>query len=251
MFSRILTLVITVVLGFFTINAQTLDEIIEKTLKSRGDVSQAENLKSMVLLGSQTMSGMSVQFTYKMKDDKMYFFETDAMGQKQTIGVDNDTAWQNTGGVTQLIPKEYNEQVIVQVKQFENFVRGPFLKKEKKDRFEYSGVVTEDERESYTIKLIQEDDERESYLYIDKNNFELFKLWAQTTDQEGNPMDIELRLKDYKDVSGFKYPHTIEMVMGDYGTQVITFEKIEANVPLDDSIFKAPKTEEAPKTEQK
>jgi outer membrane lipoprotein-sorting protein len=249
MFSRILTIAITIVLGFISINAQTLDEIIEKTLKSRGNVALAENLKSIVLTGNQTMTGMSVAFTYKMKDNEMYFFESEAMGQKQILGIDHDTAWQNTGGVTQFIPKEYIEQVISQINQFENFVRGPFLKKEKKDKFEYSGIVTEDERESYTIKLIQEGEERESYLYIDKNNYELFKLWAQTQDEQGNTVDIELRLKDYKDVSGFKYPHLVEMVMGDYGTQVITFEKIEVNSPIDDSIFKAPKTEEAPKTE--
>jgi hypothetical protein len=38
--------------------------------------------------------------------------------------------------------------------------------------------------------------------------------------------------------------------MGDYGTQETIIEKLEINIPIDDSVFKAPKSEE-PKTEQK
>lgn len=238
MFTRILIIVVSILFGFTQIHAQDVEEIIKKSLESRGDVNVYNTLKSLSFSGKQSQMGMNSPFTYTVKDKKCRF-ETEAMGSKQTLGYDGDTLWADVGGQLQIVPKEYTDKVLPQIQQIQNFIEGPLLKyKEEGDKIEFSGNVSEEGKDAFVLKLIS--DEEESFLYIDKATYELFKIGATVKGKDDQDMDVELKYSDYKKVNGFSFPFKIELIMGEGASTVIDIEKIEINGNVDDKIFKAP-----------
>ena len=245
---KVLTVFLAVVFSFANVFSQDTNdpkEIIQKYLEHRGDKSLVEKIETVKIVASQSQAGMSVSLTYIKKGEDKLYFETNAMGQESRLGMDGDTLWQSAAGNTQVIPSQYKDQVLGQLKQIEQFANGPFLKDEIDENIEFSGNVIENDRDSYVLKIIDEDDETESYLYIDKNNFEVFKIFAEVPDKDGNYTTFELRYKNYKEADGvkFKFPHTIEIQAGEQGTSTIDIETFEINKPVDDAIFKMPKSE--------
>jgi len=244
MFLRILTIALTFFAGITQLLSQDIDEIVNKVLLARGDVAAYKNLKTLILKGTQTQMGMNVPFTLYMKkineDKEKYYLESEAMGTKQQMGYNGDTMWVLAGQL-QIVPKEYEEQFLPQISQIKNFTETPLLSyKEKGHKLELSGSVNEDGRDAYTIKFLQKD-ERESFLYVDKTNFELFKIWASMEGQDGNEVEIEMNYSDYKKINGFSLPHKMVLKMGEYGTIEFSFEKIEFDPVIDDAIFNPPK----------
>ena len=240
MFIRILAVALSFLFSISQIFAQDVEEIIKKSMEARGDLNTYKNMTSLTISGQQSQTGMSIIFHYYMKDNKKFKLESEAMGQKQTMAYDGDTMWVESGGQLQIIPEEHAEKYLPQLKQMQGFISGPFMKyKEDGKEIEFSGNVKEDGRDAFTLKLI--DDEKELFLYVDKNNYELFKIWTSVTGQQGEETDVELNFSDYKKVNGFSYPHKIDLVMGEGGTIGIIIEKIEMNAKIDDSVFEAPK----------
>jgi hypothetical protein len=57
----------------------------------------------------------------------------------------------------------------------------------------------------------------------------------------GAEREYETSVSDYKEVAGWYLPHSVESnVKGSQNRQKVTFDKIEANVPIDDSRFHMP-----------
>jgi outer membrane lipoprotein-sorting protein len=250
MLNKIFALTIGLFFGFMQIFAQEAEEIIKKSLEARGDYNTYKDVKSLIIIGSQSQMGMSIPFSYYMKqideDKSKYRMESEGMGSKQVLAYNGDSVWIESGGNLQVVPDEYVEQILPQIKQIQGFVSGPLLNYKEKDyKIEYSGSVKEDDRDSYTLKMTDENDE-ETYLYIDKNNNELFKLWTTTTGRDGEPMEVTLRYSDFKIINGFALPHKMDLTVGEFGTTNFKIDKIEYNPVIDDSIFDAP-VEEAEK----
>ena len=49
-------------------------------------------------------------------------------------------------------------------------------------------------------------------------------------------------LSDYRDVEGLKIPFSIKQTVNGTPATELTIEKAEFNIPLDDALFKMPKT---------
>jgi outer membrane lipoprotein-sorting protein len=255
MFLRKLTIVLAFVISFSQVYSQSVDEIINKVLEKRGDVAKYKALNSIIFQGSQMQTGISVPFKLCIKDmnNKVtkYYLESEAMGSKQQMCFNGDSMWAFAGQLQTAsakdVPEDNVKGFIQQISQVRDFSETPLLRyKEKGHKIELSGSVTEDGRDAYTLRFIQKG-EQESYLYVDKNNFELFKIAAtmKSQDKNGNEIDVDLEMNysDYKDVNGFTIPHKMVLKMGEFGTIDITLEKVEYNPVIDDAIFNVPKVE--------
>jgi hypothetical protein len=73
-------------------------------------------------------------------------------------------------------------------------------------------------------------------MFIDKSSYLLTKTTTNVT-ASGVPMTVDAFPSDYKEVNGVIFPMktTSSTQMGDF---VMTFDKVEVNIPMDDSIFK-------------
>ena len=54
----------------------------------------------------------------------------------------------------------------------------------------------------------------------------------------GGPKEIVTDFSDYKDVDGVMFPHTIKTEGQGMGAGSMTFDKIEINKPVDESLYK-------------
>jgi hypothetical protein len=91
----------------------------------------------------------------------------------------------------------------------------------------------------YKLKVTLKDGDVK-YLYLDAQNYlELKETWKRKED--GKVTDVDTVYSDYKAVAGVMIAHSWETrVNGELDDQT-SLEKIEVNVPVDDSIFKLPK----------
>ncbi|MFC2130806.1 hypothetical protein ACFLSQ_05180 [Bacteroidota bacterium] len=241
MFIRILAVAISFLISISQIFAQDVEEIIKKSLDSRGNLKVFTEAKSMIITGDILQMGMNIPFKYYMKDKKKYRFENEMMGQKSIQAYDGDTLWMSAQGKIQLVPEQYFEQVLKGIKQTEGLIKGPLVNyKEKDNEVEFSGNVNEDGRDSYTLKYIDNENDIEGYLYVDKNTNELFKLWQSVETPQGEETEVEVKFSDYKDVNEFKVPHKINIQQGEQGTIAYSIDKIVIGVQIDDSLFVKP-----------
>jgi len=75
------------------------------------------------------------------------------------------------------------------------------------------------------------------YFYMDTEDFVPIKIEKKRMIR-GAERESETSLGDYKEVAGVYYPHSFEQgVKGSPNRQKVVFDKIEANVSLDDSLF--------------
>jgi len=57
---------------------------------------------------------------------------------------------------------------------------------------------------------------------------------------QGQSIEVEEIFSDYRNIDGFMVPYKLETLHNSSSNTVITFDKIEINVPVDDAIFKKP-----------
>jgi hypothetical protein len=78
-------------------------------------------------------------------------------------------------------------------------------------------------------------------LYLDADQFLEIRVETKTQ-RNGSEVEGESTIGDYKDVGGLMIPHAMESGQkGSPQKMKMTIQKVELNVPLDDSRFKMPK----------
>jgi len=78
------------------------------------------------------------------------------------------------------------------------------------------------------------------YMFIDKDSFLLVKTTARV-EQMGTTMDVESVMTDYVENNGVVMPKKTTASANGMEAAVITFDKIEVNVPIEDTVFKMKK----------
>jgi len=73
--------------------------------------------------------------------------------------------------------------------------------------------------------------------YIDKESYLVVKT-AQTVSQMGQEMLVESYVREYKEINGVKFGTKIAQFVEGSEMGGMTFEKIEFDTPIEDSVFK-------------
>lgn len=75
------------------------------------------------------------------------------------------------------------------------------------------------------------------YMSIDKNSYMLVKISTKVS-QMGQEMDVDSFMSDYADIEGVVMPKKTTANSGGMEMMVLTFDNIEVNLPMEDSLFK-------------
>lgn len=216
--------------------AQTVDEIVTKNIEAKGGAATLRSTNSVRTVARGMMQGAEVSATTSSK--RPYFFRNEAelAGQKMVQGYDGETFWMAMGDTAQALPPGPQTEALKQSSQIDS----PLLDyKEKGMKIELGEPVSEDGRKLYHLILTPKNGTPMHY-YIDAST----NLESKMVIENGEgPMKtrMELRFSDYKDVDGRIVPFTTTQYVN--GNQVVQLklEKVEFNVPLDDSLFRMPK----------
>lgn len=227
--------------------AQTVDEVVAKHIAATGGADKIKAAKTLKMTGKAEMQSMEAPFIMYVKQPNMIRNEITIQGLVLVQAWDGKSGWaivpftgkKDPEAVTADEAKELQDQADL----------WPLLDYQSKgNKVELMGKDKIEGSDAYKLKLTRASGDVE-IVYLDTDSYLEIKEEA-TRMVRGSEQQTETSLSDYRDTNGLMLPYAIESsVKGSPDKQKITLEKVELNVPIEDSIFKMPPP--APKTEEK
>ena len=220
-------------------SAQTVDELIAKANDARGGLARIKAVQSVRMTGRMTMGpGVEAPITLEMKRPRSTRMEFTVQGQTGVQAYDGKQAW----GISPMgsrkpepLPDEMARDIDAQAD-----LDGPLVDyKAKGHGVELVGKETVDGTETWKLKLSPKGGEAQ-YVFLDASSFLEIRNEAHRL-VRGQEMDIVSTFSDFKEAGGVVWPHKIQAgPKGRTEKQVLSFDKIEVNPPIEDARFKMP-----------
>lgn len=220
--------------------SQTADEIVAKYIKTVGGLEKIEAVKSIRRTG-KVIAGGGFEIPIVEENKRPNFVRQDIaiQGLVGTSAYDGKTGWKIQpwqGKKDAETMGEGEMKAIIEESDFD----GPLVNyKAKGNKVEYVGMDEVEGTDTYKLKVTLANGETR-YFYMDTDYYVPIKIETKRI-VRGNEVEFETVLGDYKEVAGWYVPYSVEVgAKGSQFKQKIAYDKIEANVPLDDKRFAMP-----------
>jgi outer membrane lipoprotein-sorting protein len=218
--------------------AQTVDEIVAKNIQAKGGAEKLKSISSVKMTGKLTSQGRDVPMVVMTKRPNLLRQEITTPQGLAVNAFDGVTAWTLAPGAD--VPREITGPQADAARSNTEF-DGPLMDYAVKGHtVELVGKEKLGSDEVYHLKLTRKNGDVEHY-YLDVNTGLELKRTAEVV-AGGMKQTLESELSDYKTVEGMMVPHTIKQSVGGMPVMQMTMEKIEFNPPIDDALFKMPKS---------
>ena len=220
--------------------AQTADEIVTKYIKTVGGADKIQAVKTLRRTGKFTGGGgFEAAITEENKRSNMVRQEFSLQGLTGVNAFDGTNGWKIEPWQGKKDAEPLGEEEMKQIVESSDF-DGPLVNyQQKKNKIEFVGMEPVEGTDAFKLKVTLADGDVR-YYYMDTDYYVPIKIDTKRMIR-GAEREYETSLGDYKEVAGWYLPHSIETnVKGSQNKQKITYEKIEANVPMDDSRFRIP-----------
>ncbi|WP_346856130.1 hypothetical protein [uncultured Draconibacterium sp.] len=232
---RILFLTALMLIALVGVQAQTLDNVLEKHFAATGQEKLAA-VKTFDITAKMSVMGMEMPMTIKVKKPNKFKVEMEMMGQKTISAFDGSKGWMINpmmgAGVKDLEGAELKQAMTQADMEGELYHYA-----QKGHKAELMGKVNEDGKDAYEIKLTNKDTSVKTY-FIDADSYLITKVKANV-EAMGQSMDVETKMLEYQEVNGIKMARKIEASMP-MGSMTTIMEEIKINENIDDSVFKRP-----------
>lgn len=235
-----LSLCAAALLAAVSASAQTADELIEKNVKARGGMDKLKAVQTMKVTGKMKMGPMEAPIIITKKRPSNFRAEFTIQGMTGVQAYDGSTGWMVMPFMGKKDPEQLSADMLNEVKEEADF-DGPMIDyKSKGNKVELVGKEDVQGTPAYKLHITTKDG-NESNVYLDADSFLEIKSDSKRKVQ-GQEMETETTIGDYKDTGGLLFPMSIEThAKGREGAQSITIEKIELNpAAVDASLFKMP-----------
>ena len=233
------TAVLTLALGLTAgaAQAQSVDEIVSRNIEAKGGAALLAATTSVRTVGTGTMQGAAVTVSSVSKRPSFFRNEMEMGGQKLVQGFDGTTLWVAAGNMPpQALPPGPQTESLKHSSQIDS----PLLNyKEKGTKIDLGEPLTENGRTLHHLIVTPRTGPAMHY-YIDSATNLESKMIIDVEDG-GQKMKMEMRFSNFKAIDGRTVPFTVSQYVNGKEVGQMHFEKVEFNVPLDDSIFRMPK----------
>ena len=221
-------------------SAQTADELIEKNVKARGGMDKLKAVQSMKITGKMKMGPMEAPIVITKKRPDNFRAEFTIQGMTGVQAYDGTTGWMVMPFMGKKDPEQLSADMLKEVKDEADFDGSMVDYKAKGNKVELVGKEDVQGTPAYKLHVTTKDG-NESNVYLDAESFLEIKSDAKRKVQ-GQEMETETIIGDYKETGGLLFPMSIEShAKGREGAQSITIEKIELNpAAVDTALFKMP-----------
>ena len=226
--------------------AQTADEIVAKFVKTVGGMERIQAVKSLRRTGKfNGGGGFEAVVVEENKRPNLVRQEFQIQGMTGVTAFDGKTGWKIEPWNGKKDAEPLGEEEMKGIVE-DSDLDGPLVNyKEKGVRVEYAGKDEFEGTEVYKLKVTLKDGDVR-YYYMDTDYFVPIKIDTKRT-VRGAEREYETVLGDYKEVNGWYLPFSVESgTKGSQSRSKVTYEKIEANVPFDDQIFRQPVAKSQP-----
>ncbi|HEY8690585.1 MAG TPA: hypothetical protein VIM07_15215 [Chitinophagaceae bacterium] len=219
------------------VQAQSVDDIINKYIEARGGKDKLNAMKSVYMEGSRQMMGNEVMVKVTMVQDKLYRTDFEVGG---TTGYTIVTPTEGWSFIPMQSPKvEPIPADRLKTMQGQLDIAGPLVDYAAKgNKVELQEKETIDGKDAYKIKMILSTGKEVTY-YIDTKTNLLIQT-RQMAPARGNnaPQEIITNYSDYKLFDGIMFPQTIANPGAGVMSGSTTFDTIVVNKPVDESEYK-------------
>lgn len=222
-------------------HAQTLDDIIAANLKSKGGLDKIKATTTVRMTGeisAKDMAGQDVKGTMTMlaKRPNMMRREATVGGQRMVNAFDGTSLWRSMGTMP---PEEAPGPQAAYSKQDAEFDSVFVDYKTKGHAIELVGKETVAGKPAYHLKVTKKGGPAQDY-YLDAETGLEKQISMTTTDPGGNTVRVLTEFSDYREVDGRMVPFSIRQRVNGTVMASTTIDKVEFNVPVDDSVFRMP-----------
>jgi hypothetical protein len=219
----------------------TLDELVAKNIEAKGGAPALQALQSLKLTGKLLVNQGQIEFAYNQTKKRPGAVRTDATLQGMTLvqAYDGKDGWKISPFQGRKDPEKMSADDVKSLIE-DSEIDGPLVDwKAKQSTVEYLGTEDVDGTLAHKIKVTRKNGDV-NFVYLDPEHFLEIRILTQRIEQ-GAQVEVETDLGDYEKIGGVFIPFSIEAgSKGDPDKQKIIIAKAEANVPVDDAIFRFP-----------
>ena len=224
-----------------SLQAQTADEIVAQYIEARGGLAKIKSVKTECVTGTISFGADAAgPFLVERKRPLMMHMEIHINGQlliRTYDGKSSGWTYNPFTGNPNVQPMSADEvRNIFDEADFD----GPFVDyKAKGNQIEFVDKEEILGKAAYKVKLTNKSGDVSNF-YFDAASHLLLK-WEGDRKLADKNVPWETFFHDYREQNGLKYPFLIESdALGTNQTQKITADKIEVNIPIEDSHFGKP-----------
>ena len=242
---RKLVFIASIFLVAFSMNAQTVDEVLDMYYQGLGGKAKFESIKSWHLIGNSQLGqnpAGEFQFIYVAPNKVKVKTVIDTFTIVQAMSNDT-TGWHQIPPRGIVNPTAMTQKEIDQLKGQRALVLGPFNNyKEKGAELTYKGVVKKDSSDYKKLELqtiVNGEDGPRSTIYLN-NKTNLIEIIETQTLSGGSPVTFVNKFDNYKEVDGLMIPFSYATYVGSRKYTSLDLETIILNKQYEPSIFDMP-----------
>ncbi len=218
-----------------------VDALIAKNVEAKGGMQALRAVQSIRLQGKMIVNQGRLEMIYTRikKRPGAVREETNLQGMTRVDSYDGTEGWKISPFGGRKDPEKISvdeAKALVEAAEID----GPLVDwKEKGSTVEYLGTEDVEGTQAHKLKVVRKNGDV-SYVYLDPDHFLEIRIITQRL-ENGAQVETETDLGDYEKINGVFFPFSLEGgPKGSTDKKKIIFEKAEANVPIDDALFKFP-----------
>src|ERR1700756_2118377 len=220
----------------------TVDELVAKNIEAKGGATALNNLQTLRSTGKLLVPVQGqIELGYLQTEKRPDQVRTEAslQGMTQIQAYDGKDGWRISPFFGRKDPERMSaDDVKALVEDAE--MDGPLVDWQAKgNTVEYLGTEDVDGTPAHKLKVVRKNGDV-SFVYLDPDHFLEIRIVTQRV-RHGAHEEVETDLGDYEQAGGVFVPTSIEVGRkGAPDKQTVVIDKVEANVPVDDTIFHFP-----------
>jgi len=215
------------------VNAQSLQEIVSKYSEASG-MDKIKNVSTIKITGKMSSMGMEMPLEVYMKNPDKIKMIYSFSGQKMINVFDGEKGYMVNPLMGSSEPVALTPEQTRQI-QDNNTFKNQLLDFLNAGKLTLEGEEAVSGKPAYKLKATV-DGVGPVYMFIDKATWLLVKS-ATTVEQMGNKMNVETLMTDYTNYGGVYMPKKTTTFANGMEAAVITYDNIEMNIPIEDSVF--------------
>jgi len=222
------------------ISAQTSEEIVARYIKTIGGREKIQAVRTLRRTGKYTGGGgFEAVVVQENKRANLVREEFALQGMTGINAFDGKTGWKIEPWGGKKDPEALGEEEMKSILEDSDF-DGPLVNYQQKgNKIEFVGMDQVEGTDAFKLKLTLANHDV-YYYYMDTDYYVPIKIETRRMIR-GAEREYETTVGDYKEVAGWYLPHSFETnVKGSQDKQKVVYDKIEANVQIDDSRFHMP-----------
>lgn len=243
---KLLLALVTLALFAAPAAAQTVDEIVAHYIKTIGGMEKIQAVSSLRRSGKFTGGGgFEAAVVQENKRASRVREEFSLQGMTGINAYDGKTGWKIEPWGGKKDAEALGEGEMKSILEDSDF-DGPLVNYQQKgNQVEFVGMDQFEGTDTFKLKVTVANGDVYFY-YLDTDYYVPIKIDTKRMIR-GAEREYETALADYKEVAGWYLPHSVETnEKGSQDKSKVVYEKIEANVALDDGRFNMPSAAKSP-----